>query len=99
MSLKENLIKINDQIRAIEAEAANGQRVKLIAVTKTRDAQTINKAYEYGVRSLGENRVQEAELKFEGFENMPGLEKRFIGHLQSNKVKKCIYNATRGHHL
>jgi pyridoxal phosphate enzyme (YggS family) len=90
MSIKENLIKINDQIRAIEAEAANGQRVKLIAVTKTRDAQTINKAYEYGVRSLGENRVQEAELKFEGFENMPGLEKRFIGHLQSNKVKKCL---------
>ena len=90
MSLKENLTSINDQIRSIENEVAYGHRVKLIAVTKTRDFQTINSAYECGVRSLGENRVQEAESKFESFENMPSLEKRFIGHLQSNKVKKCL---------
>ena len=90
MSLKKNLTNINDQIRSIENEVAYGHRVKLIAVTKTRDFQTINSAYECGVRSLGENRVQEAESKFESFENMPSLEKRFIGHLQSNKVKKCL---------
>lgn len=90
MSLKANLTNINDQIRSIENEVAYGHRVKLIAVTKTRDFQTINSAYECGVRSLGENRVQEAESKFESFENMPSLEKRFIGHLQSNKVKKCL---------
>ena len=90
MSLKKNLANINDQIRSIENEVAYGHRVKLIAVTKTRDFQTINSAYECGVRSLGENRVQEAESKFESFENMPSLEKRFIGHLQSNKVKKCL---------
>ena len=90
MSLKENLTSINDQIRSIENEVAYGHRVKLIAVTKTRDFQTINSAYGCGVRSLGENRVQEAESKFESFDNMPSLEKRFIGHLQSNKVKKCL---------
>ena len=86
MSLKENLKSISDQIRSIEDGVAKGHKVKLIAVTKTRDIQTINKAYDCGVTSIGENRVQEAESKFEGFEYMPGLEKRFIGHLQSNKV-------------
>ena len=90
MSLKENLKSISDQIRAIEDGVAKGHKVKLIAVTKTQDIQTINKAYDCGVTSIGENRVQEAESKFEGFENMPSLEKRFIGHLQSNKVKKCL---------
>ena len=90
MSLKENLKSISDQIRAIEDGVAKGHKVKLIAVTKTQDIQTINKAYNCGVTSIGEDRVQEAESKFEGFENMPSLEKRFIGHLQSNKVKKCL---------
>ena len=90
MSLKENLKSISDQIRSIEDGVAKGHKVKLIAVTKTQDIQTINKAYNCGVTSIGENRVQEAESKFEGFEKMPGLEKRFIGHLQSNKVNKCL---------
>ena len=90
MSLKENFSIAKDQIRSAERKAAHGQKVKLVAVTKTRDFKTINKAYECGVKSIGENRVQEAELKFESFEKMPGLEKRFIGHLQSNKAKKCL---------
>ena len=43
-----------------------------------------------GLRSIGENRVKEAIEKFQSFENMPKIKKRFIGHLQSNKVKKCV---------
>ena len=39
---------------------------------------------------IGENRVQEAEKKFESFEKMPDIQRRFIGHLQRNKVKKCL---------
>ena len=52
MSLKENLTKIKDQIRETENETKNPGKVKLIAVTKTRDFQTINKAYECGVTSI-----------------------------------------------
>tara|TARA_B100001115_G_scaffold142785_1_gene110546 strand:+ start:941 stop:1504 length:564 start_codon:yes stop_codon:yes gene_type:complete len=43
-----------------------------------------------GLRSIGENRVKEAIEKFQLFEKMPKVKKRFIGHLQSNKVKKCV---------
>ena len=43
-----------------------------------------------GLRSIGENRVKEAIEKFQSFEKTPNLKKRFIGHLQSNKVKKCV---------
>ena len=90
MSLKENLTALENQTRSTSKLTSNGREVKLIAVTKTRSFQTIKKAYECGIKSIGENRVQEAELKFESFEEMPDLEKRFIGHLQSNKVKKCL---------
>ena len=43
-----------------------------------------------GITSIGENRVNDAIKKFESSENMPTIEKRFIGHLQSNKTKKCV---------
>ena len=43
-----------------------------------------------GITSIGENRVNDAIKKFESSENMPMIEKRFIGHLQSNKTKKCV---------
>ena len=43
-----------------------------------------------GLRSIGENRIKEAIEKFQSFEKMPKVKKRFIGHLQSNKVKKCV---------
>jgi hypothetical protein len=90
MSLKENLAIIKDQIRSIQNQTTGERRVKLIAVTKTQDFQTIKTAYDCGLKRIGENRVQEAESKFESFANMPEIEKRFIGHLQSNKVKKCL---------
>jgi len=90
MSLKENLTTLQSQIRAASKLKGNGREVKLIAVTKTRTVQTIKDAYWCGIKSIGENRVQEADSKFETFKEMPGLEKRFIGHLQSNKIKKCL---------
>ena len=90
MSLKENLTTLQSQIRAASKLKGNGREVKLVAVTKTRTVQTIKEAYRCGIKSIGENRVQEAGSKFETFKEMPGLEKRFIGHLQSNKIKKCL---------
>ena len=42
------------------------------------------------ITSIGENRVNDAIQKFESSKHMPNVEKRFIGHLQSNKTKKCV---------
>ena len=43
-----------------------------------------------GITSIGENRVNDAIKKFKSPKSMPNVEKRFIGHLQSNKTKKCV---------
>ena len=46
--------------------------------------------YNVGINHIGENRIQEAARKFESFDSMPNLTRRFIGHLQTNKVNKCL---------
>jgi pyridoxal phosphate enzyme (YggS family) len=46
--------------------------------------------YSLGVRHIGENRIQEAVSKFGSFVDMPKITRRFIGHLQSNKINKFI---------
>lgn len=89
MSLKENLVKIKEKISSIQEKTGLQNKVEIVAVTKTHPFQIIRNSYEAGFLSIGENRIQEASAKFESFELMPDLKKRFIGHLQSNKIKKC----------
>lgn len=60
----------------------------LIAVTKTVDVETINKAIELGITDIGENRVQELEKKIE--EIGENVNYHLIGHLQTNKVRNII---------
>jgi pyridoxal phosphate enzyme (YggS family) len=89
MSLKEKLVKIKEKISSIQEKTGLQNKVEIVAVTKTHPFQIIRNSYEAGFLSIGENRIQEASAKFESFELMPDLKKRFIGHLQSNKIKKC----------
>lgn len=62
--------------------------VQLVAVTKTVDVQTIEKAVEYGVTDIGENRVQDLVRKMELLTSKPRI--HFIGRLQTNKVKYLV---------
>ena len=62
--------------------------VEICAVTKTMDAATANLAFEAGLKTIGENRVQEV------VEKLPALNPEYsihlIGQLQTNKVKYII---------
>lgn len=58
---------------------------KLIAVTKTHPVETLQEAYNIGLRVFGENKVQELVAKAEVLPK--DIEWHLIGHLQSNKVK------------
>lgn len=62
-----------------------GTDVKLIAVTKTRSVEEIQKVVDYGLKDLGENRVQELLDKYPHFSS--DVRWHLIGHLQTNKVK------------
>jgi len=90
MNFGEKLISINKKIELAQSKSAHKNSIKIIAVTKTHPFSFIEKSYNSNIYSIGENKVQEAEKKFESFEKMPKIERRFIGHLQSNKIKKCL---------
>ena len=64
---------------------------KLVAVSKKQEDYKIDRAIECGQKFFGENRVQEAFLRWQDRINIyKDLELRLIGPLQSNKVKQSL---------
>ena len=79
-----------DKIRAEIANACTAagrdpREVELLAVTKTHPATAADYAARYGLRAVGENRVQEAAEKKP--QTTVPVAWELIGHLQSNKAK------------
>ncbi|WP_297435000.1 YggS family pyridoxal phosphate-dependent enzyme [uncultured Clostridium sp.] len=64
------------------------QEVTLIAVSKTKPLEDLEKAYEHGIRDFGENKVQEICQKYENF--YKDVRWHLIGNLQKNKVKYIV---------
>jgi hypothetical protein len=77
---------IRENVRAVLAELPAG--VELEAAAKARAPAEVLEAVEAGVRIIGENYVQEAQAA----QAVIGRRVRwhFIGHLQTNKVKKAV---------
>lgn len=62
--------------------------VQLVAAAKTMAISQVMQAIDAGVEIIGENYIQEAEEKYKVLGNR--VKWHFIGHLQSNKVKKAV---------
>lgn len=77
--------EVRDRISAARARGGHGQRVTLVAVTKTHGPEAVVAAWNAGVTDVGENRVQEAEAKMAAV-SCP-VRWHLIGHLQRNKAK------------
>lgn len=85
-----NLDVINERIAegAIKS-GRNPSDIQLMAVTKTVDPIFINYALDYGVKLIGENRVQEM-LRKKPELHLDGVDKHLIGHLQTNKAGQIV---------
>ena len=87
----ENFEKIKKQIKISTFRANRKTKdINIVAVTKTFDVNSINSALNLGITCIGENKVQEIELKIPQIPNKYNKEVHFIGHLQSNKVRKVL---------
>ncbi len=73
--------------RVGEASAKWGG-AEICGVSKTVDPETVNLAWEGGIRTLGENRVQELAGKLDKLD--PRFTVHLIGRLQTNKVKPAV---------
>ena len=86
--IQKNLTKILSQIEAAVTKHNISKPVRLVAVSKTKSVEEMKEAYDAGMRHFGENYVDEIETKQP---KLPlDIKWHFIGHLQSNKIKKVL---------
>lgn len=88
--LGERFANINSRIeKALQRSHRPSNDVTLIAISKTHPSSLIKEVISLGATDLGENRVQEAELKIPEV----GRNKarwHLVGHLQANKARRAV---------
>lgn len=88
--LTERLASVRDRIAAAcDRAGRDPTEVGIVAVTKTHPASAVDAALAAGLRDIGENRVQELEIKVEAA-GRDAARWHLIGHLQRNKAKRAI---------
>lgn len=84
-ALPDRLREIREKIDVAVVRGGHGQKVTLVAVTKTHGPDAVDAAWQAGIVDVGENRVQEALAKMAAV-SVP-VRWHLIGHVQRNKVK------------
>ncbi len=85
MDILNNFIQIKNKVSSLS------KNTKIVVVTKTFDINIIKPIIDYGHKDFGENKVQEAKLKWGSliFNNI-NINLHFIGKLQTNKARDAV---------
>ena len=91
-SIAERVAEVRARIEAAcRAAGRDPAGVTLAAVSKTQPPEAIDAILATGQRVFGENRVQEAQGRWaDRLADLPGLELRLIGPLQTNKAEDAV---------
>lgn len=90
---EENLKYIQSKIVRLEQQYQRlNHSVQLMAVSKKKPADVIERAYQSGQRIFGESYVQEAVAKINKLRHLKDLEWHFIGPIQANKTRDIATN-------
>lgn len=86
------LAAVRDRIaEACRSAGRDPAEVRLVGVSKTRPAAEVLAALEAGLADFGENYAQELERKAREVQEAGGRPRwHFIGHLQTNKVRRVL---------
>ena len=85
MNIINNLKCIKENLKSLKSEA------KIIVVCKNQEIVKINDLVNHGHLDFGENKVQEAQQKWQEILNFhKNINLHFIGKLQSNKAKQAF---------
>nr|HQH31233.1 YggS family pyridoxal phosphate-dependent enzyme [Spirochaetota bacterium] len=89
--IKNNINYILENIAGIKQKNGIDYDINLVAVTKNFPAEDVLEAYNCGITLFGENRIQEADIKYNSdILKEKKLELHIIGHLQRNKAKTAV---------
>jgi pyridoxal phosphate enzyme (YggS family) len=90
MAIRENLELIRQNIeKACQRAKRDPRQVQVLAVCKEQSAKKIKQVYDLGIRLLGENKIQEAEIHMQQLVDSD-ITWHFIGKLQKNKINKLL---------
>lgn len=85
---RHNVNVVNERIaKACQRSGRPADSVRLLPISKTRGGSAIRLAYDAGIRNFGENKVQEAQQKWEATSDLTDVHWSIVGHLQTNKAK------------
>jgi len=87
--LRKNLDEVIWNIEQARVEVSEHHIVKLVAVSKYSNEESIKTLYELGQRAFGENQVQQLAKRVQNLDTLP-IEWHMLGHLQSNKINKLL---------
>jgi len=89
-AIRQNYEAVLDRVAAAAKRVdRDPAEIRLVSVSKTHPVEMLRDAIDAGITILGENKVQEAELKI-GALGRDSAEWHLIGHLQSNKARKAV---------
>jgi pyridoxal phosphate enzyme (YggS family) len=84
-ALETRVAEVRTRIKLAVERGGRGQKVTIVAVTKTHGPEAVVAASKVGLTDVGENKMQEAVTKMD--EVSVPVRWHLIGHLQRNKVK------------
>jgi hypothetical protein len=88
---QERLAAIKSRIEtALIGTGRKASDVTIIAVSKGHPAEAIRELHALGIRDFGESYAQEFSQKTAELADLTDIRWHFIGHLQSNKIKKIL---------
>ena len=88
-SIYDNISRLQEQVAKVANRIGRDPNsVQIVAVSKTKPVGAIHKVLDAGVLHIGENRVQEAKVKYDTIDHPATW--HMIGHLQTNKIKQAI---------
>lgn len=98
-AFRDNLAAVEERIaRACRRAGRDRAEIRLQPITKTVPARILRHAFAAGIRSFGENKVQEAMGKREALADLD-IHWSIVGHLQTNKVRHLVRFADEFHAL
>jgi len=94
--IRENVSRIRQRILKVCSKIDQDPgKITIIAVSKGRTIEQMKEVVEAGITDIGENRAQEAVIKYKGLitselGNSRAIKWHMVGHLQTNKVKDAV---------
>lgn len=88
-TIRRNWESLRERIaRAAVQVGRDPAAIEVVAISKTREPSELDAAYECGLRTVGENRIQEAAAKRPAVN--ASLRWHLVGHLQTNKAGRAV---------